>query len=163
MDPGVSNPGLAVVERSPRGWNLLHLPVLKCLDDLFDELSEVRKRWDINCVSYESVAWSTQGHLKNAKTKVHQNAKSQLILLSVGAVQFFAREQRVPCIEVEGKRWRKAITGNGRASKEDARDMIKRQILAGWPKREVGLNRSDAACIAVAGPRTVGVDLMRNV
>lgn len=39
LDPGTSNPGLALLSRSATGWSLLRLPILKSLDDLLSELS----------------------------------------------------------------------------------------------------------------------------
>lgn len=161
LDPGTSNPGLAVVERSARSWHLLHLPVLHSFDELLAELALVGQRWDIRCASFEEVAWSVQG--KHQGGAVHQNASSGGVLMAVGAVRLFAAFRRIPCIGVHPNSWRKAITGSGKATKEQARLAVRQQIATGWPNGTVGLNRSDACCVAIAGPRTAGPDVVRRL
>jgi Holliday junction resolvasome RuvABC endonuclease subunit len=73
----------------------------------------------------------------------------------VGAVELFARQLRIPFVTVAGTTWRERITGNGRASKEQVREILSRTVK-NWPHRMPSLNRSDAVAIAIAGAMSPG-------
>lgn len=138
LDPGTANPGLAIVERDRVGWRLVNNPVLHGLDELNDALANLGH---VDCCSIESVAWSL--HAKR------QGYGSGRILESVGAVRAFAMQRRIPCVTVDPKSWRKHVTGSGRATKEQAREALRR-FVRGMPKR-LSTNRSDAIAVAIAG------------
>jgi Holliday junction resolvasome RuvABC endonuclease subunit len=146
-DPGTRNPGLAVVQRVARGWKIIHLPVITSVEQLLEELTEIGQSVDVRCVSSEAVAWSL--HRKS------QGYGSGGILRSVGAVELFARQLRIPFVTVAPNTWRKRITGNGRASKQQVRACLSRTVK-NWPLRMPSLNRSDAVAIAIAGAMSPG-------
>ncbi len=145
-DPGTSNPGSALLRRAESGWEILRLPVLSSLEDLLAEFLFIAQSPELHpsVVSFESVAWSL--HAKNSD-KGHGSGR---ILESVGAVRLFAKLLGVEPKEITPAEWRKKVTGSGRATKEQARVAVQRRV-SGWPPGKIGLNRSDAACIALAG------------
>lgn len=148
IDPGTANPASALLRRNNGGaWEVLRLPVLHSLEELNDELlailngpREIRP----TVVSFESVAWSL--HAKAGESG-HGSGR---ILESVGAVRMFAKVLGLVPMEFTPASWRKDATGSGNSTKEQARSIVQRRVT-GWPKGKIGLNRSDAACIALAG------------
>ena len=145
-DPGTKNPGSALLRRAGNVWEVLRVPVLSSLDDLLGELHFILQSPELrpSVVSVESVAWSL--HAANTG-KGHGSGR---ILESVGAVRLFAKLLGVPVTEFAPVQWRKKVTGSGKATKEQARAIVERTV-ANLPPRKLGLNRSDAICIALAG------------
>lgn len=143
-DPGFSNPAVGIVERNSRGWVLLESPVLNSLDDLLSYLADCR--FDVECCGCENVSWQfTDGARRNG---IAQGYGSADILRSVGAVQLFARQRRIPFVEVMPNTWRKRVSGAARVSKRQVREWVKR-CVRGVPER-IGLDRSDAIAVGIA-------------
>lgn len=139
LDPGKSHPGLGVIERTAAGWFYLDAPILKSLNDLYDALNVWRGRVQLAC--YERQDWAPGAN-------VGHGFGSGEVQKSVGALEAWARAERIPLVGVMPVTWRKRVTGNGRCTKQDARRFLQR-VLKGMPK-VIGLNRSDALAIAFA-------------
>jgi Holliday junction resolvasome RuvABC endonuclease subunit len=159
IDPGTSNPGLALINYDNSGlfhtpWRIFDSPICKSLDDLYTEMI-AKAALGIDCVAVENVDASTF-HSKNG-------CGSGLILKAVGAAELLAKTLNVPIISVASNTWRKAITGNGRASKEDVAKAL-RLLCRGWPTmkngepKDISKNRTDAMAIAITG----GIKLMEQ-
>lgn len=147
IDPGTSNPGLALIERKGSSWFILRLPVLGSLDALNAELSSIARSDALpSVVAFEDVAFSL--HAKDPSIRRGQG--SGRILEAVGAARLFASMIGIEPVGVSPITWRKLAAGSGRASKEQARAIAQRRVQ-GWPARQVSTNRSDAVCIALAG------------
>jgi Holliday junction resolvasome RuvABC endonuclease subunit len=86
-------------------------------------------------------------------TKTHGYGSMKL-LECVGAAKMFALMHRVPLVQIAPNTWRKAVTGSGKATKEQCRQVLRRTVV-GFPK-EAGLDRSDACAIAIAGAMGAG-------
>jgi Holliday junction resolvasome RuvABC endonuclease subunit len=149
VDPGTANPGAALLRSNQSArWRveLVELPILKSLDDLLAWLEIVgdscNSGTERRVVAIESVAWSL-----GVKEQGHGSGR---ILESVGAAKMLAKMIGAQVVEVAPITWRKCVTGNGRSTKEQARAVMARNLL-GWPNGVVGLNRSDAVAIAIAG------------
>ena len=147
VDPGTSSPAASLVERRPVGWHLLSSPVLHSLDDLVDHLCELYHRADVHCVCCEDVSWTGAAGAIEAY-------RATDIKLAVGAAMQFAKLKRVPFVPVRPQTWHKNFGVKGAKAKERAREMLRRRCT-GIPK-VFGLNRSDAACIAIAGAGAMG-------
>ena len=146
IDPGTSSPGLSWVRMVGSSIELVELPVIHSLEELVTTLAEWADSLNTSpnhrVVAVESVAWS-----------LHASASgngSGRILESVGAARMFAEFASARFFTIAPATWRKAVTGSGKATKEQTREMLKRRVI-GWPSGAVGLGRSDATAIAIAG------------
>lgn len=149
LDPGTARPAVALVARDARGWHLMESPVLKSLDDLYSWLATAP---DVECVACESVSWQFTSGARQRGTK--HGFGSADILRAVGAAQLFAKQRRVPFVELPPQTWRKRVSGSGKATKEQVREWVRR-VVRGVPER-FGLDRSDALAIALAGAMQTG-------
>ncbi len=147
IDPGVSNPGLALLERVGPRWGIVRLPVLHSLDDLAAELTCIRDAGHrIATVVVEDVSFSL--HSKDPNIK--RGGGSGRIVEAVGMARLFAKMQDAALMELAPTTWRKRACGNGRATKAQVRTFLKHRV-DGWPPGVVGLNRSDAIALAISG------------
>lgn len=159
IDPGTSNFALNVVARDLQRWRLVHMPVLNSLDELAEWLRCFALSLGSNGSNEAHTVWSVTAekvsfaHRNDATEKVYNRDKAAEILRSVGMAQLFAKMVGARFIELADNTWKKRIAGNGRATKEEARKAL-RVICSGVPK-VFGLNRSDAACLAIAGAMEV--------
>lgn len=143
IDPGTSNPGLAWVTINSGHLELVELPVLRSLDELVKTLAAWAKvPKPRSSVAVESVAWGLHsGRSGNGSGR---------ILESVGAARMFAEIIGAQYVTVAPSTWRKTVTGSGKKTKEQVRQELSKRVT-GWPAGKVGLNRSDAVAIAIAG------------
>lgn len=146
IDPGTSNPGLAWVSGNALGFELVELPVLHSLEELIKTLGDWADSMNSSTarrmVAVESVAWGL-----HSGESGHGSGR---ILEAVGAARMFAEIVDARLVTIAPSTWRKAVTGSGKTTKEQAREVLRRRVK-GWPKGVVGLNRSDAVAIAIAG------------
>lgn len=141
IDPGTTHVAAARLKRDSSGWSLVDSPVLNSLDDLLDYLVAT-SRDELHCVCVEDISW-----LGAAKGGGHGHGSTEIVR-AVGAAQLFARQLRVPFVEVRPQTWRKRVSGSGRATKEQVREWVRR-VVRGVPER-FGLDRSDAVAIALS-------------
>lgn len=147
VDPELSNPGVALIERDRHGWRFIESPVLHSLEELLRFLVSIGND-DVHCVCVEDLTWIDA---VDHSDRVHSNAQ---IIRCVGAAQLFALQRRIPCVEVRPQTWKKRIAGSSKAKKEQVRTVLSK-IVRGMPER-IGLNRSDAIGIGVAGAMESG-------
>lgn len=140
IDPGVTSPGLAVLRRERGRWVYVDSPVLHSLEELADHMQ--RAPW-VKLVACESVTSSVHWAGKT------QGFGSARILEAVGMARYLAVQVQCPFVEVHPMAWRKSVTGSGKATKAQCRRALG-ALVVGWPKG-AGLNRCDAACVAIAG------------
>lgn len=148
IDPGTSNPGLAVIERTGglERWQLRMSPVVTSLDELCNCLRGIYLAIPlqlVRVVSVEALSWL------QAASKIEHGNKSYQILRAVGAAQMFSGMCRASFIEVPPQTWRKCIGLPKGASKVAARNMLYK-LVDDMPAK-LSLNRSDAIAIAIAG------------
>ena len=147
IDPGTTSVAAAIVARDAAGWRFVDSPTLSSLDGLMSYLVDI-SRDELHCVCVEDLTWI------GATRRHRQECGSVEILRSVGAAQLFAKQLRIPFVEVRPQSWRKRIVGSGKATKQQVRTALMR-IVSGMPER-MGLNRSDAVAVAVAGAMEPG-------
>lgn len=150
LDPGTTNPGLALLRLNARGWSVLRLPAINTQEKLWEELGVIIKlppSQRPQIIGFESVAWTL--HVgADRENKVKHGHGSGRILESVGALRLVAATMGVSPTEVHPNTWRRRIAGYHRASKEQVREILQRTVKD-WPTRAVSTNRSDAAAVAI--------------
>lgn len=143
VDPGTTNAAVSVVARDAAGWHLLWSPVLHNLDEFMSWLATAP---DVDCVACEDVSWQFTSGARRRGTE--HGFGSADMLRAVGAAQLFAKQHRIPFVEVMPVVWRKRVSGSGKATKEQVREWVRR-VVRGVPER-FGLDRSDAVAIALS-------------
>jgi Holliday junction resolvasome RuvABC endonuclease subunit len=146
-DPGVSNPALALVERLGVGWRFIASPVLHSDDEAIAWIcDQPLQSMGLRCIAVEDIRWSFAA-------EGHGRGSGDLPEL-VGALRLLARQLRIPIVRVRPQTWRSAVGGSAKATKQQVREWVRRQV-SGLPAT-LGLNRSDAIAIAIAGARMPG-------
>lgn len=139
IDPGISNPGVAVLEVEGRVWRLADSPVASSRKQLIEEV--VYHSWPCDLICYEQVtnspAWGKSGH------------GSAGIVGCEWLAETIAEARGVPCIGLAPSTWRKRLTGSGRADKAMVERFVRARV-SGIPK--VFSEHRFAACgVAIAG------------
>jgi crossover junction endodeoxyribonuclease RuvC len=147
IDPGLAMTGFGVVETLLRGgeareWGAIRTeagrPIPIRLKTIYDGIKSLLHKWDPNLLVIEDVF------------VLQQFPKAAIRLGEVrGVVYLAAQEQDIPILEVKPTEVKSALTGSGRADKEQMMKMI-RQIL----RIEAPLGSShagDALALAVTG------------
>jgi crossover junction endodeoxyribonuclease RuvC len=147
IDPGLAMTGFGVVETLSRGgkaceWGAIRTeagrPVPNRLKTIYDELKVLLHKWNPDLLVVEDVF------------VLKQYPKAAIQLGEVrGVIYLSAQERNVPVLEVKPTEVKSALTGSGRADKEQMMKMI-RQIL----KIEAALGSShagDALALALTG------------
>jgi crossover junction endodeoxyribonuclease RuvC len=126
IDPGLAMTGFGVVETLSRGgkaceWGAIRTesghPVPIRLKIIYDRLKELLEKWRPDLLAIEEVF------------VLKQFPKAAIQLGEVkGVIYLAAQEQQIPVIEVRPTEVKSALTGSGRADKEQMKKMI-RQIL----------------------------------
>lgn len=149
IDPGLTHPGAAELCRFPHGWTAISIPQLHSMEELAGWLTERMRNPPpgLRLVAIESVQPAVWGMISKAKT----DYEALKIIQCKGLALLFASFHSVPCVEVAPVTMRKTIVGNGNASKEQMR-MVIRQTVRQWPTR-CNLNQTDAAAVALAAMR----------
>ena len=126
IDPGLAMTGFGVVEALPRGgkaceWGSIRtesghsVPIR--LKIIYDRLRELLEKWKPDLLAMEEVF------------VLRQFPKAAIRLGEVrGVIYLAAQEKEIPVIEVRPTEVKSALTGSGRADKEQIKKMI-RQIL----------------------------------
>ena len=147
IDPGLAMTGFGIVEALPRGgkacdWGAIrteaHSPIPIRLKTIYDELKELLKKWNPDLLVLEEVF------------VLKQFPKAAIQLGEVrGVIYLAAQEMDIRVVEIKPTEVKSALTGSGRADKEQIKKTI-RQIL----KIENPLNSShagDALALALTG------------
>jgi crossover junction endodeoxyribonuclease RuvC len=147
IDPGLAMTGFGVVEALPRGgkacdWGAIRtepgIPIPLRLRTIYDELKSLLGKWDPGLLAMEEVF------------VLKQFPKAAIQLGEVrGVIYLAAQEMDIPVVELRPTEVKSALTGSGRADKEQMKKAI-RQIL----RIENPLNSShagDALALALTG------------
>ena len=126
IDPGLAMTGFGVVEARPRGgkacdWGAIrtepNCPIPLRLKTIYDGLKGLLEKWKPNLLVLEEVF------------VLKQFPKAAIQLGEVrGVIYLAAQEMDIPVVEVRPTEVKSALTGSGRADKEQMKKAI-RQIL----------------------------------
>lgn len=145
IDPGLTRCGVAVIEASPgRAGNVLHVDVLRSdpsqdtidrIGALSTSLSEILQGFPIEAVALERVF-------------AQANVKSVMGVAQISGVVFqLTHSYGLPIALYTPTQVKKAVTGHGRATKQQVSDMVKRLLkLEHVPKPA---DATDALAIAL--------------
>ena len=146
IDPGIRATGFALVENG----QLLDFGVIRTsaksgfadkLYRIYLAIKEVLDRWRPELAAMENVIY-------------HRNVKSALTLGAVrGVVMLALREQNVEIVEFSPTRIKLAVTGNGRASKEQIKFMVKK--ILGLDGQDISEHVADASACAITALRNI--------
>lgn len=146
IDPGLSNPGLAIISRDILGkWKLVHCPTLTSQDMFLKELVRVSLSHHIDIICCEAIADS--GAWKN---KMHGMGSGKIVGAE-WACKLLALQLKVPCEMVYPTSWRLAITGSGKATKEQVHKFI-RIMVEGVPA-VCSQHKLEAMAVGITGVR----------
>ncbi|MBD3370542.1 crossover junction endodeoxyribonuclease RuvC [Candidatus Fermentibacteria bacterium] len=157
VDPGLGVTGYGVLVPGPKGLRVLDAGTLRTdpksplshrLAELYDGLSEVLSEFVPSLMGIEEV----YSHYKHPATAI-------VMAHARGVLCLAARHAETSVLAVPATRIKKVITGSGRASKEQVRDMV-RDIL-GISQPVSPLDVSDALAAAIAAFETVKRDRQR--
>jgi len=147
IDPGLAMTGFGVVETLSRGgkaceWGAIRtepdVPVSARLKTIYDRLRELLERWNPDLLAMEEVF------------VLKQYPKAAISLGEVrGIIYLASQERRIPVIEVRPTEVKSALTGSGRADKEQMKKMI-RQILKIEDRLQTS-HAGDALALALTG------------
>jgi crossover junction endodeoxyribonuclease RuvC len=147
IDPGLAATGFAVVETIGRGgraceWGGIKTdsrsPMPSRLCRLFDSVVEVVERWAPDLMVLEDVF------------VVDRFPRSAIQLGAVrGVICLAAWKQKIPIAEIKPTEMKKALTGNGRAAKDQIEKTLRRML--GIEGRITPNHASDAMALALTG------------
>ena len=147
IDPGLAMTGFGVVETLSRGgkaceWGAIRtesdVPVSARLKTIYDRLRELLEKWNPDLLAMEEVF------------VLKQYPKAAISLGEVrGIIYLASQERRIPVIEVRPTEVKSALTGSGRADKEQMKKMI-RQILKIEDRLQTS-HAGDALALALTG------------
>lgn len=146
IDPGLSNPGLAIVARDVTGkWSLKHCPTLTSQDMFLKMLVAVSRDFIFDLICCEAIADS--GAWKN---KMHGKGSGKIVGAE-WACKLLALQLKVPCEMVYPTSWRQTITGSGKATKEQVHKFI-RIMVEGVPTI-CSQHKLEAMAVGITGAR----------
>lgn len=152
IDPGYVDMGLAIIERTPTGWRVVHTMTSRT------NASQIRsERMAIHCANLITMAdeWrpelicceDVQGVFHGAQQHTGKTSAAVLNLLRVeGAAECVAARIGVPFVSVRPQTWR-AHFGLGKATDAQIRQMVER--IAG--KINGSFHAVEAAAIGICG------------
>ncbi len=125
IDPGIAISGCAIIEELKGKHTLIHsraittpptLLTSQRLEKIYDALMDVIKTYNPDCSALESLFFNT-------------NAKTALIVGQArGVIQLVLEQNKLPISEYTPLQVKMALSGYGRAEKEQMQQMVK-QIL----------------------------------
>lgn len=144
IDPGIAITGCAIINEEKGQQTLTHSqaiithsksPAAERLDHLYKEISKIIKKWNPDAAALENLFFNT-------------NAKTALIIGQArGVVQLTLVQNKIPITEYTPLQVKMALTGYGRADKNQIQQMVK-QILK-LPEILKPDDIADAAAIAL--------------
>jgi crossover junction endodeoxyribonuclease RuvC len=144
IDPGIAITGVAIVDNTKGVVQLVHAhaittpadtPLSARLLSLYDELSLHIERWKPEVAALENLFFNT-------------NAKTALIVGQArGVIQLLLQQRNIPIAEYTPLQVKMALTGFGRADKNQMQQMVKMQFKL--PKILTPDDVADAAAIAL--------------
>jgi len=147
IDPGLAMTGFGVVEALSRGgkacdWGAIrtnsNCPVPLRLKTIYDELNELLEKWRPDLLVIEAVF----------VLKEYPKAAIQLGEVR-GVIYLAAQERDIPVVEVKPTEVKSALTGSGRADKEQMKKTIQRILRMEGPLHSS--HAGDALALALTG------------
>jgi crossover junction endodeoxyribonuclease RuvC len=147
IDPGLAMTGFGVVESQARGgraceWGTIRTesrsPTPARLRIIYDEIERLLEKWRPNLLVLEDVF------------VLKQFPKAAIQLGEVMGVVYLAAQRReIPAISVKPTEVKSALTGSGRADKEQVQKMIRQILRIGNPIQSD--HAGDALALALTG------------
>ncbi len=146
IDPGLDTTGYGIIDSKEGCFSLLEAGVIKTSpkDPIQDRVKKVYR--GVN----ELIKRFKPDTLVLEKIYTHYEHPTTVILMghSRGVVCLASGENNIPLINYPAKRIKKAVTGNGNASKEQVQRMV--QTILGLEARKVPNDVTDALAAAIA-------------
>jgi len=147
IDPGLAMTGFGIVEPLPRGgraceWGTIRTtaesPLPLRLKTVYDELKKLLEEWKPGLLVMEDVF------------VLKQFPKAAIQLGEVrGVIHLAAQESETPVLEVKPTEVKSALTGSGRADKDQVKKTIQRILRIDTPIRSS--HAGDALALALTG------------
>jgi crossover junction endodeoxyribonuclease RuvC len=147
IDPGLAMTGFGIVESQARGgraceWGAIrtesHWPTPFRIRTIYDELEKLLEKWSPTLLVIEDVF------------VLNQFPKAAIQLGEVRGVVYLAAQKReIPVMDVKPTEVKSALTGSGRADKEQVQKMIRQILKIGNPVRSS--HAGDALALALTG------------
>lgn len=153
IDPGLASTGFAVVEALAKGGKACHWGHIKTspmltfserLDRIYDQLTDVLSRWHPQLLVMEDV----YVYNKYPKAAIQLGAVKGVVFLA-------AHHQNIHVCEIKPTELKSALTGNGRASKQQVGKMT--QKILNIQETIPSNHASDALALAVTGLSRNGI------
>ena len=153
VDPGLASTGFAVVEILERGGRACHWGDIKTspkltfserLDSIYYQLSEVISCWHPQLLVMEDVF----------VYKKYPKAAIQLGTVK-GVIYLAAQHKKINVCEIKPTELKSALTGNGRASKQQVEKMTRKILNVKEPIKSDHV--SDAMALAIIGLSRNGI------
>ncbi len=155
IDPGIGITGYGIIDANGDDYNLVacgsiqtdkSLNCSKRLTEIYEDIKELIKRFNPDCAGIEQLFF-----FKNQKTVIPV-AEARGVILTALEQEGIKTGEYTPLVV------KQVITGHGRATKEEVRDMVKRYI-------EINKNTKlddtiDAIAIAICHARTMEADIL---
>lgn len=147
IDPGLAMTGYGIVEALSRGavacgWGAIRtearFPIASRLKKIYDELRRLFAEWNPDLLVMEDVFVLNQ----------YPKAATQLGEVR-GIVHLASEQSMIPILEVKPTEVKSALTGSGRASKDQMKKMIQRLLCIEQPIRSS--HAGDALALALTG------------
>jgi len=146
IDPGLDTTGYGIVENKGGGFLLLEAGVIKTSprDPIQERVKKIYR--GVNALINQFKPQT----LVLEKIYTHYKHPTTVILMghSRGVVCLASGEKNIPLINYPAKRIKKAVTGNGNASKEQVQRMV--QTILGLKESKVPVDVTDALAAAIA-------------
>jgi len=145
IDPGLDTTGYGIIEESKDRFKLIEAgliqtspskPIQDRLKKIHLGVNELIKKFKPNMLVLEKL----YSHYKHPTTAILMGHGRGVICLTSG-------EKNIPLISYPAKRIKKAVTGNGNASKDQVQRMV--QNILGLEQTEVPNDVTDALAIAI--------------
>ncbi len=147
VDPGLAMTGFGIVETLPRGgracdWGAIRTeagcPVPIRLKTIYDELKRLFEKWRPDLIALEEVF------------VLKQFPKAAIQLGEVrGVIHLAAQEMEIPVVEIKPTEVKSALTGSGRAEKDQVQKAIRRILRIEAPIQSS--HAGDALALALTG------------
>ncbi len=146
IDPGLDTCGYGIIEEEQKEFRLLEAgiiqtssqkPIQERLKKIYRGVNELIKRFKPNILVLEKL----YSHYKHPVTAILMGHSRGVICLTAG-------ERAIPLVSYPAKRIKKAVTGNGNASKGQVQRMV--QNMLGLGETQIPNDVTDALAIAIA-------------
>lgn len=147
IDPGLAMTGFGIVEALSQGgkacdWGAIrtdaHHPVAHRLQTIYNELKKLLEKWTPNLLVIEEVF------------VLKQYPKAAIQLGEVrGVIYLLAQQSGIPVVEVKPTEVKSALTGSGRAHKDQVKKAIQRILKMDRPLSSA--HAGDALALALTG------------